>query len=248
MKKTITAIIIIALAACCIAASASAVGPSGIQAVLSPDITLKYNGEVQVMRDVNGNIVYPIMYNGTTYLPVRAVSNMLDLPVAWIGETKTIELGMTSVPPKSFLDATDAGTKTTTGNICKWIKVLHKGELPATLDDFGNTLATHSEAIKTDACYMGQQTRTKYKMDGMYRDLSFTAYNRSNYPARIQVFDCATGSLLWSVTLSAGASIYVSAIDISKSVEIEFTANLNDVPGRAAYYEDAVYICDPLVK
>jgi hypothetical protein len=125
--------------------------------------------------------------------------------------------------------------------------VLNRGELPVARDGFGNVTTVHSVAIKTDACYMGQQTKTKYKLDGVYSGLSFTAYNRSAYPARIQIFDCATGALLWSTTVAAGSSVYASA-DIIKSCEIEFVANLNNTPVSATYYEDAVYICDPLVK
>jgi hypothetical protein len=247
MKKAIFLIILATLALCCVVASAAPVAPSGIQAVLSPDIIVKYNGEVQIMQDVNGAVVYPIMYNGTAYLPVRAVSNVLAIPVTGIGETRIIHLGTTGVQAKSLLSVTDAGTKTTSGNICKWVKVLNKGELPVKYDDFGNVKTVHSEAIKTDACYMGQQTKTKYKLDGAYSELSFTAYNRSAYPARIQIFDCASGSVLWSITLGAGSSVNASA-DIIKSCEIEFVANLNNAPVSAAYYEDAVYICDPLVK
>ena len=36
--------------------------------------TIRYNGETQTLFDANKNRVYPITYNGTTYLPVRAVS------------------------------------------------------------------------------------------------------------------------------------------------------------------------------
>jgi len=50
-----------------------------------------------------GNPVYPIIYNGTTYLPIRAVSNMLDIPVAWDATTKTVILGTEEKPPRSVL-------------------------------------------------------------------------------------------------------------------------------------------------
>lgn len=64
-----------------------------ITATLNYGITIKYNGNVQEMKDANGNTVYPISYEGTTYLPIRAVSNMLGIEVNWDGPTQTVWLG-----------------------------------------------------------------------------------------------------------------------------------------------------------
>lgn len=64
-----------------------------ITASLNYGITIKYNGEVQEMKDATGNRVYPISYEGTTYLPVRAVANLLGIEVNWDGATNTVYLG-----------------------------------------------------------------------------------------------------------------------------------------------------------
>lgn len=64
-----------------------------ITASLNYGITIKYNGEVQEMKDATGNRVYPISYEGTTYLPVRAVANLLGIEVNWDGATNTVWLG-----------------------------------------------------------------------------------------------------------------------------------------------------------
>lgn len=66
--------------------------PSTVTVQLSPGITVKYNGKVQSMTDVNGTPVYPLLNGGTTYLPIRAVSNMLGLNVDWDGATQTVLL------------------------------------------------------------------------------------------------------------------------------------------------------------
>ncbi len=86
----------VALALVCglvIGAAASNAAPQLIQAYLTADRTVTYNGEVQKMADANGNAVYPISYNGTTYVPIRAVGNMLGIGVDWDVETKTVLLG-----------------------------------------------------------------------------------------------------------------------------------------------------------
>ena len=64
-----------------------------ISAYLNYGITVKYNGETQSMTDANGAPVYPITYNDTTYLPVRAISNMLGVSVDWDPDTQTVLLG-----------------------------------------------------------------------------------------------------------------------------------------------------------
>lgn len=67
-------------------------GVKQIKAVMDPGVTVSCNGEAQSMKDAAGNAVYPLSYNGTTYLPVRAVSNMLGVQVRWDGETQTVML------------------------------------------------------------------------------------------------------------------------------------------------------------
>lgn len=56
------------------------------------DYTIKLDGVTQTFKDANGKVVYPIVYQGTTYLPVRALSEALDLTVGWNGNTQTVTL------------------------------------------------------------------------------------------------------------------------------------------------------------
>lgn len=44
-------------------------------------------------KDSQGNMVEPFIYNGTTYLPVRAVSNALGKNVEWDGKTSSVYIG-----------------------------------------------------------------------------------------------------------------------------------------------------------
>ncbi len=56
------------------------------------DIKVTLNGSAVNLVDANGASVEPFAINGTTYLPVRAVSSALGLDVNWNGQTKTVEL------------------------------------------------------------------------------------------------------------------------------------------------------------
>lgn len=60
-------------------------------------INIYVDGALRIPTDANGNRVFPIVYNGTTYLPVRALTGMLtDKNVAWDGSTQSIMIGATS--------------------------------------------------------------------------------------------------------------------------------------------------------
>lgn len=72
--------------------AAAATGAQQISAMLRPDITIKLNGESQAMYDKNGTRVYPIEYQGSTYLPIRAIGTLLDQEVVWDTTTQTVFL------------------------------------------------------------------------------------------------------------------------------------------------------------
>ena len=63
-----------------------------ITAELRPDITVELNGSTQTLTDANGNPVYPIIYNNSTYLPVRAVGELSGMTVNWDNATQTVEM------------------------------------------------------------------------------------------------------------------------------------------------------------
>ena len=91
-----------------------------ISAYLNHGITITYDGEVQTMYDANGNRVIPITFNGTTYLPVRAVSNMMDVNVEWDAANNTVVLGDAPVKPYelkrgTLYDGTEAKSFTVAG-------------------------------------------------------------------------------------------------------------------------------------
>jgi len=57
------------------------------------NIKVVIEGKRADLKDALGNPVEPFTINGTTYLPVRAVANALDMAVDWDGKTQTVYLG-----------------------------------------------------------------------------------------------------------------------------------------------------------
>lgn len=56
-------------------------------------VNLYMNDESFIPTDVNGDPVEVFIYNGTTYLPARAICNLLDVDVNWDGSTHSVYLG-----------------------------------------------------------------------------------------------------------------------------------------------------------
>lgn len=65
-------------------------GRSEVTATMCPDVGIVLKNETLTLKDANGDIVSPIIYQGTTYLPIRAISEAQGLEVGWDGDTTTV--------------------------------------------------------------------------------------------------------------------------------------------------------------
>jgi len=76
-------------------ASVSAAGPviKNISAKINYGITLKLNGQSFVPKDPNGKELRPITFEGSNYVPLRAIAEALDVPVNYDPKTLEISLG-----------------------------------------------------------------------------------------------------------------------------------------------------------
>ena len=72
--------------------SSAALEPSKVSATLRPSVTILVDGQKQSFYDATGKAVYAIFYNGTHYLPVRAIGELMGKNVNWDSSTKTISL------------------------------------------------------------------------------------------------------------------------------------------------------------
>ncbi len=68
------------------------------------NIRIFMDGEEIQPKDANGNTVEPFIYNGTTYLPVRAVGNAIGKEVSWDGVEKVVYLGAKPGNVENWLD------------------------------------------------------------------------------------------------------------------------------------------------
>lgn len=89
MKKSYFAAAL-ALTGCLVLGAAAAGQAYNVTATFRPDITLKVNGTSYTVRDTTGQEVSPLIYNGTTYLPLASLGQLLGAQVSWDEATQTV--------------------------------------------------------------------------------------------------------------------------------------------------------------
>ncbi|QUI25935.1 hypothetical protein HZI73_26340 (plasmid) [Vallitalea pronyensis] len=63
-----------------------------VQATINKEINITFDGESIKPKNQNNEEVPILIYNNSSYLPVRSVANLAGLEVNWNNDTKTIEL------------------------------------------------------------------------------------------------------------------------------------------------------------
>lgn len=206
-------------------------GLENISALLNKNIAIKYNGENQIFRDVDGERVYPISYNGTTYLPVRAVAGLANLPVEWNAEDNAVELGLKD--PDAQINIADNNNIKT--NSRSWVI---RDKATCTITD-GNKKDVYDLGIGFN---FGYHTATKenamYAPTYGYNTLSFTAYSTKDTVAYI--FD-QNYNRIATFALKANVPIY-NEINIKGCKSVCFQADSNVAINGCAYFlEPLVY-------
>ncbi len=173
IKGTVAGILIGTTLSCGLAFAKN--GIETIQAEYS-DIKIYMDGVLLSPKDVNGNTVEPFIYNGTTYLPVRAVGEAVGKQVSWDGATSSVYLGERPGQVTYLTDVMDAFTsnyyeKYTTENGKSF--------------NMGGTKYTNGFVLE----YEGSEA--VFNLNGNYRTITFDMGHvdgSDNYDAGIQIF------------------------------------------------------------
>lgn len=166
-----------------------------ITAKLTPTVTVQMDGQTQTFYNVNGEEVSPIIYEGSVYLPVRAIGEMMGMDVSWDSATSTVSLttsGDTAAAAASTSTTTSATSGTTTSGLLT--------EAEARAKALAHAGVTESQATFT-------KTKLDYEDGRQVYDVEFYA-NSTEYDYEI---DAQTGEVVsYSQDVKAAASTSTS--------------------------------------
>ena len=91
------------------------------QVYLKPDVNIIVDGQEKIFCDVNNEVVYPIIYNGSTYLPIRAISALMGENIEGDAYSKAVFMGKTLSNPNKVMRLT-VTTSGITAEIIQLIK------------------------------------------------------------------------------------------------------------------------------
>lgn len=119
-----------------------------VTARLCPDYTIVIDGTNRIFYNVNGQQVHPIAYNGTTYLPLRAIGELMGKVVTWDKDTRTASLGGVRT------GAATAGTPDTDA-MAQNVTVELRNDITVVVDDAVRTFADANGKTVYPLSYQG---------------------------------------------------------------------------------------------
>lgn len=159
-------------------------------------------------QDEHGNPVEVFSYNGTTYLPVRALSKAFGKPIQWEGKTTSVYVGKHSGDkPAVWLENMDYFDS-------------ENEPLKAAKDMKDNLGNTYEHALKARA----GDAYTVYKLNGQYSAISGTLFktyeNRSNgMVASLKIY--GDDELLYSASITSGEDPVEFRVDLTGVLELK---------------------------
>ena len=204
-----------------------------ISALLNRDLKVVYNGVEQNMTDAAGQAVYPISYNNTTYLPVRALSAMLGLPIEFNADDYSVVMGSKETQPAALTSLTNSGG-TSYSTIIRDAEDLKI--------QTADGLQTYTTGIYWDiwngSASADKNRAIKFNVKG-YTTLTFTAWSDVN--AKVLVYD-QDGNIFAQVDVPANSAVTKTYTLDANTTQLGFAAN------GPAGSKGTVKILDPTVQ
>ena len=158
------------------------------------------------------------MYEGTTYLPLRAIGGIMGKAVAWDGETQTVTIGEQDAY-HSVVAMEDKGDGYAGS------KVVAANELTFPYGDLKED-KTFESGIRLEGVNSATQTFS-VKLDGAYSKMSVTFHNPEASEAKVafEIRDKDTGIVLASEALQPGTFLELKDFDFKRRYEHRICCN-----------------------
>ena len=175
---------------------------------LSSDITIQVGDQVKSFFDANGMHVFPLIYQGTTYLPVRAISALMDESIEWDAASRTVFIGRTLTNPGASMPS--AGNYARPGYVPYFLRpaveivealklrdiiIMHNFEVQNFVDVNGNTVypinfqGSNYLPVRAIAGLMGETIEWDPEQRRIFISAGITETAHPEVRERVQEFD-----------------------------------------------------------
>ena len=204
-----------------------------VQSEIRGDFVIKTNGQIQTLKSVDGETVYPMLYEGTTYLPIRAIAELNNKEVVWYEDTKTID-----IVDKANSTVTDAD-KIVNGDISKQTPVPRQTSQPSQGGyDIAIEIVVNKAGVSENDLY---SKNANYDYDhGQYIVEVEIDTKSTEYDAKI---DAVSGNVLEWNSKNERVNSYINlngVISLDKAMEIvvaEKNIDTNKILAKKASYD-----------
>lgn len=191
------------------------------------NIKLYIDGAEIVPMDANGNVVEPFTFNGTTYLPVRAISSAFGQDVEWDGATQSIYIGKKDqTKPDNYLDriqyndykegSTGSDLAIINGNITDFNNNIYTNGLLFYADTYGSVKDDSDEADVLIAYPLNSQYK---KLNGkivLPKSYNITAWGNRDAAAKpTDIWFYGDNELLYKATNVTSSMPFSLNIDVT---------------------------------
>lgn len=172
MKKWQKTLVLILAVVMVVGLSSAALAASVTKKQLTAEysgIQITLDGQKIEPKDANGATVEPFIVDGTTYLPVRALSNALGLDVDWDQATQTVKLSQKKITPEMAVTVYEDDR----------VKIAFIGCKDATSKYYWSTYDHYSEA----EFYITNKTSTELSFSASTLSFNGLSYQFNGYEA-----------------------------------------------------------------
>lgn len=210
-----------------------------ISVQIMDEFKIVVDGQNRIFKDANGNRVYPMLYNGSTYLPLRSIGELMGKTVSWDADTKTVTLGAdyTVTDADSFGSSQPGTSSSQTGILtesrAKEIALGHAGVTEKEVTFVKSKLDWEDgRQVYEVEFYANNYTEYDYEIDAVTGEIISFDYDAENYKA-----PAGTGSYIGEEKAKSIAVSNVKGAGSDNVVEVEF--DIDD--GRAVYDVKIIY-------
>ena len=207
---------------------------TSITAQINPAINYTLDGEKFVPRDMDGSVMDTIIYNGRSYVPLRAIAEAMDIAVDWEGSTSTIILGEKEGKGQSLFSMNFR----TTGSVCVNVQKTTESKFLTFTAGAQNIAFEEGIFFETDSRHGGSRSII-FNTNKKYQKLYLKTFIHKDTDSNVEIEIFGDNDVrIYSDTIAFG-DINELVVDVGgqDSIEIVFETN----PGHTFSIVDSYF-------